>query len=788
MSPEQAGMSDLDVDTRSDVYSLGVLLYELLTGTTPFARDRFSQSSYDEIRRIIREEDPPRPSTRLTTLGQGAETVSANRGSDARQLSRAIRGDLDWIVMKALEKDRNRRYETATGFAADVQRYLNDEPVQACPPSPLYRLRKFARRHKGPVLVSAVVLLAPLVGVIGTTWGMLAARQAEARATADRDRAQKAEADTKAFSEFLVSDVLSAPRPAGLQQGMGRDVTVVQALEHTEKKLDRRFADRPVAEATARHALGVTWRHLGNFPKAEAYLRRALELRLQFLGSEHRDTYDTQNSLGVLLTTMGKADEAVPLLEAALSGLRGDDRAHANDTVLVQVNLGRALTLVDRTEEAIRLLEDARERCRSLPQASVAHAETQSELGRAFLRAGRLTEAVPLLEEAHQRFLKAGHPTMGVALILGECYRKAGRHADACALVVDVLRRERGVLGDDHPGTLKAMEELATSYFQEKRWPEVIQLLEEALRLREARFGAESPEAFPSTYQLAQAYSGARRYVDAQHQYDMALKLARHRFGDDHISTIVIMYNRANAYLSVDPAASIPLFEEAVALYKAKLGADHKTTLFALRRLASVYRRAGQVEKAIAAYEEEVTLATAKSGPHDLSAENSMRNIASLHEERAEFARAEAWWRRTVGAARGRNDDPLRLANNLMGLGLNLERQRKWVEGEKIVRECLDLRERNGAEKWQVATAKRLLGQLLAGQRKFTEAEPLLLAGFRGLKENEQTIPALVRSQRIREAAEFLIQLYEAWDKHDEATNWRKELQALTSKEAKEKP
>src|SRR5262249_11553704 len=155
MSPEQAGMSDLDVDTRSDVYSLGVLLYELLTGTTPLPRERFQQAAYDEIRRILREEEPPRPSTRISTLGQEAATVSAIRQCDPKRLRRLVRGELDWIVMKALEKDRARRYETASAVAADVQCYLKDEPVEACPPSAGDRFRKFARRNRRAVLTAA---------------------------------------------------------------------------------------------------------------------------------------------------------------------------------------------------------------------------------------------------------------------------------------------------------------------------------------------------------------------------------------------------------------------------------------------------------------------------------------------------------------------------------------------------------------------------------------------------------------------------------------------------------
>jgi tetratricopeptide (TPR) repeat protein/serine/threonine protein kinase len=181
MSPEQAALSNVDVDTRSDIYSLGVLLYELLTGTTPFEKQRLKEVGFDELRRIIREEEPPKPSTRISTLGKVATTASSNRRSDPRRLSQLCRGELDWVVMKALDKDRNRRYETASAFAADVQRYLNDEPVSACPPSASYRLRKFARRHKSALAVAGLILffVALLGGGSGWFWRDRAARAQE---------------------------------------------------------------------------------------------------------------------------------------------------------------------------------------------------------------------------------------------------------------------------------------------------------------------------------------------------------------------------------------------------------------------------------------------------------------------------------------------------------------------------------------------------------------------------------------------------------------------------------
>ena len=181
MSPEQAEMSGLDIDTRSDIYSLGVLLYELLTGTTPFDKKRFAKAAYDEIRRLIREEEPPKPSMRLSTSDSIA-SIAAQRHTEPAKLSKLIRGDLDWITMKALEKDRTRRYETANGLARDIERYLSDEPVEACPPSATYRLRKFARKNRAALTTTAAIALLLVAGAAVSTWQAVRATQAEAAA------------------------------------------------------------------------------------------------------------------------------------------------------------------------------------------------------------------------------------------------------------------------------------------------------------------------------------------------------------------------------------------------------------------------------------------------------------------------------------------------------------------------------------------------------------------------------------------------------------------------------
>ncbi|MBI3407193.1 MAG: protein kinase [Planctomycetes bacterium] len=234
MSPEQAEMSGLDIDTRSDIYSLGVLLYELLTGTTPRDKERLKTAAYDEIRRIIREEEPAKPSTRISTLGKAAPTVSANRQSDPKRLCELFKGELDWIVMKALEKDRNRRYETASAFAADVQRYLNDEQVQACPPSTLYRFGKFARRHKPALAIGAVLTLAVLVTLVTLARSnFLVTRESAQKELALQDKETAvlaAEASARKATDQLFLALLNQAQAKRVSGGLGQRFGALKAI------------------------------------------------------------------------------------------------------------------------------------------------------------------------------------------------------------------------------------------------------------------------------------------------------------------------------------------------------------------------------------------------------------------------------------------------------------------------------------------------------------------------------------------------------------------------------
>jgi serine/threonine-protein kinase len=496
MSPEQADLAGLDVDTRSDIYSLGVLLYELLTGTTPFDQETFRQAAFDELRRIIREQEPPKPSTRLSSLGATRATVSANRKADARQLDRAVRGELDWIVMKALEKDRTRRYETASGLAADVRRYLDDEPVQACPPSAWYRFGKFARRNRMALVTSTLVATALVLGTAVSTREAIRATRAEAQA-------ERRAAETQLVVDYLINDVFGAAAP---EKARGRTVTVHDLLAAGEKLIPARFGDSPLVEAASREALGRAYDDLGRYDEAARQFRRVAELRARLLGPDHPDTAAAESLLvralcPRALTGGGPLDEAESVARRVLELRRrtfgpGHPEALASMTALAWVL--RVKHHRDIEGEVVKHLsrghenELIRARWTAATRAAQDLLEFRSHLNELIRARGpaAMREAQALLERSYAgqvRLLGPAHPeTLATLDALGMVLCSKGDFATAEATLRQVAEARSRVLGSAHPDTLRSRKQLGAALRMQGRMDEASRLfLEVAEGFRE---------------------------------------------------------------------------------------------------------------------------------------------------------------------------------------------------------------------------------------------------------------------------------------------------------------
>ena len=340
MSPEQATLNNIDIDTRSDVYGLGVLLYELLTGSTPFSRQELERKGVLEILRVVREEEPPRPSTKLSTA-DALPTLSANRSTEPRALTGLLRSDLDWVVMKALEKDRNRRYETANAFAADVAATWTGRRCRPYPPGAGLPAPKFVRRNRGRVVAAALVLLALVAGVVGTSIGLVRATRATLRESerAERERTAKQEALKSAEEErkaketveavlgFVENRIFAAARPKGQAGGLGYDVTLADALTAALPAIGEGFPDKPLTEARLRRTIGVSFFHLGKPEIAAGQFEAARALFSRHLGPDHPDTLRSMVNLATIYGGVGRDTDALKLQEETLALLKARARA-----------------------------------------------------------------------------------------------------------------------------------------------------------------------------------------------------------------------------------------------------------------------------------------------------------------------------------------------------------------------------------------------------------------------------------------------------------------------------
>jgi serine/threonine protein kinase/tetratricopeptide (TPR) repeat protein len=707
MSPEQSGQSGLDIDTRSDIYSLGVLLYELLTGTTPFDKGRLQAAGYDELRQIIREEEPPKPSTRISTLGPAAATQSANRQSDPRRLSRMLRGELDWVVMKCLEKDRDRRYETVNGLALDVQRYLADEPVAANPPSAGYKLRKFVRRHWGPVLAASVILLSLVGGIVGTTLGLFEAwrqEQAAVRSAGQEKKAHAAavesEADTNAYADFLANYVLAATRPEGVQGGIGRNVTMEEALARAEPKLGEVFRGRPRAEALARHEIGVTWRNLGRYAKAEENLRLALALRERELGPDAPRTLDTRKSLAVMLVEAGRADEAVPLLEQVareFTRTLGPDDPYTLNTL---TSLAKAYQETGRPEMALPLLEAGLPKSKVRPGPDNPDTLTlMNNLALAYQSIGRHDAALTLVEEVYQR-RKARHgaDSPGALVALSSkawLFRTNGQPAKALVLYEPTLAQMKVKFGPDHPRTLESLGELGAAYVQAGQPDRGLPLLQQVSEQLDARLGADHPLTLEAATYQGIALAEAGQAQEGLATLERVLERRKARLGPDHPDTLRTMsYLGERCRVARQTGRAVTLLEQALARQQVRPDPDHPDALFTMRCLATAYHEAGQREKALPLFERTLARQRIRLGPEHPETLVTMNNLAVAY-QRAGRTREALPLLEIVfekGTSRGGPDHPATLAglSNLAGAywraghrdrGLTLRQQS--VEGHK---------------------------------------------------------------------------------------------------------
>ena len=479
MSPEQAGSFHEDVDTRSDVYSLGVVLYELLAGTIPFD---YRKLAFDEVLRVLREEDAPRPSHKVQTQGGQSSVIAGNRGVEPQTLTRQLRGDLDCVTLKALEKDRARRYGSPAELSEDLRRYLNDEPVSAAPATASYRARKYLKRHATAVTGAVAVFLVLVAGVIVSTHEAIRALRAEHVAAQRLVQAQQEAAKAQAVNAFL-KEMLAAANPRQVtreDREKGREISVLQVLDAAVRKLDAgQLRSQPLIDAAARETLAATLADLGRLAEAEAQFRAAWDLRRSHEG-DNPDTAATMTALAGVLNRQSRLKEADGILRRALAI---QERALGHNDLLVAVTLNQ-LAGVLRSEGQFEESERNYRRVLPLREKTKEYAETLNDLGALLWQERKLQEAELMMREAlaaMQARYGPEHPDIAVAMnILGYILHDEKKLAEAEKISSDSLVMTRKLLGDDHPQVVTALNHLGVLAQDEGKLVEAEKLLGQA--------------------------------------------------------------------------------------------------------------------------------------------------------------------------------------------------------------------------------------------------------------------------------------------------------------------
>ncbi len=534
MAPEQATFNAIDVDTRADIYALGVILYELLTGTTPLTRETLKKAALDEMLKLVREQEAPTPSSRLSSAGS-LPSVAANRQTEPAKLGRFVKGELDWIVLKALSKERDRRYETANGFAKDIERFLNHEPVAAGPVGAAYKLRKFVRRNRGQVLAASLIFLALIAGISGTTVSMIRAQKAEDLASNRLFDVEKANATTsRALVELRVAngvteDALKETRESLRQTEMVSSFVVEtyisrdsftrnnpgeyrKILDEGIKRLESNVIVSPTTKANLLHGLGVWSLQIEQPARAIELLEKALAVRKAALGPDHLDTSATMDALAEAYREAGKSDLAIPLCEETVRVRTAKLGPNHKDTLESRWGLALAYHSDKQYDKAIPLLEESLWYVSTV--LGVNHYRTEqcrSLLNRAYHANGNGDKAVRLLDDALKALKKTpDYEWASRSIVIA--FEEIGQHARAEPLrraEVEIARKPNGwaVSG--------ALAELGLNLLQQNKYAEVEPLLRECLEIR-VKLQSDVWFTFNTKSMLGGALLGQKKYADAE--------------------------------------------------------------------------------------------------------------------------------------------------------------------------------------------------------------------------------------------------------------------------------